>query len=140
MTCPGVPRDGIRSPAGRGAPRIGVSLMIVAMLVAPPAATTAQPANETPRTNAATTDPRPAESVDSPATPDGAPRRAVARAVVYTALLLTILLFAVWALRRFSLRYRGNLVRPRRRPTASDDVWSMHKTPEPADDDQEDSA
>lgn len=66
---------------------------------------------------------------DIPARPSS-PGRALATAYVYAALLLIILLFTIWALKRFSIHFRA-VVTPRRTPPTPDaDVWAMHTLPE----------
>ncbi len=53
----------------------------------------------------------------------------------WTIVVLIIFVFASLAIRRFSRAYKANLLRSPARPTASEDVWKMHRLP--ADDDDE---
>lgn len=53
----------------------------------------------------------------------------------WTIVVLIIFVFSSLAIRRFSRAYKANLLRSPERPTASEDVWKMHRLP--ADDDDE---
>ncbi len=68
-------------------------------------------------------------------------REAVVRAMplwlVVTLLLVLAFLFGSSAIFRASRRYHQTLDRRRAPPTASDDVWSMHKLPDESDDTDE---
>ena len=55
------------------------------------------------------------------------------RAMFLTLVLLVIFLFSALAIMVFSRRYQAYLARGRRRPTPSEDVWSMHQLPPDSD-------
>lgn len=53
----------------------------------------------------------------------------------WTIVVLIVFVFSSLAIRRFTRAYKANLLRSPARPTASEDVWKMHRLP--ADDDGE---
>jgi len=54
--------------------------------------------------------------------------------LLWAGVILLTFLVASFAIHRFSKRYRAMLLRKPAPPTASDDVWKMHRLPESPDD------
>lgn len=78
----------------------------------------------------------PADAVTKPpaASLEDDPRMAHWRLVFFWSLvILLIFLVAALVIVRFSERYKAYLLRKRRPPTPSDDVWKMHKLPREMD-------
>ncbi len=63
--------------------------------------------------------------------------RDVMRMATWGVLLVIILVTAMAAIRRFTRRYRAYLLRKRTPPTASDDVWKMHRLPSDDEENEE---
>lgn len=65
--------------------------------------------------------------------PDRSTRLVAAIQHLTFALIMIVVIFAVGilALRRWSRRFRESLLRRPSSPTSSEDVWSMHRLPEP---------
>jgi hypothetical protein len=58
------------------------------------------------------------------------------RMLLWTAVLLFVFLVGSFAIHRFSRRYRAYLLRKPASPTASEDVWRMHRLPEEWDEEK----
>lgn len=54
--------------------------------------------------------------------------------LLWSGIILLTFLVASFAIHRFSRRYRAMLLRKPSPPTASEDVWKMHRLPETPDD------
>lgn len=54
--------------------------------------------------------------------------------IFWTIVVLIVFVFSSLAIRRFTRAYKDNLLRSPARPTASEDVWKMHRLPADKDD------
>ncbi len=54
--------------------------------------------------------------------------------LLWAGVIILTFLVASFAIHRFSRRYRAMLLRKPAPPTASEDVWKMHRLPESSDD------